>query len=98
MMTKNKTFGIYNVRSNAVVLLLLLHCFIVALIVIWGSVLGPGFVIQYTVSFLVLHSSWWGRESWPRGYKTFFILTKLSINFQLPIKIKMLKKIGNSCL
>ena len=72
MMTKNKTFGIYNVRSKAVVLLLLLHCFIVALIVIWGSVLGPGFVIQYTVSVLVLHLSRWGRESWPRGYKTFF--------------------------
>ena len=31
-------------------------------IVCVGSMLGLCFVVQYLVSFLVLQSSWWGRE------------------------------------
>ena len=38
--------------------------FIVALIVCGSFVFGPCFVLQYLVSFLVLLSSRWGRESW----------------------------------
>ena len=38
--------------------------FIVAPIVGGGSVFGRCFVMQYFVSFLVLQSSLWGRESW----------------------------------
>ena len=47
------------VRSKSVVLLLS-----DAPIVCEGLVLGPAFVLQYFVSFLVLRSSRWGRKSW----------------------------------
>ena len=34
------------------------------LLPLWGSVFVPCFVVHCYVSFLVLQSSWWGRESW----------------------------------
>ena len=37
---------------------------LVASMVCWGLVLGPCFVLQYFVSFLVLQSSCWGLENW----------------------------------
>ena len=43
-------------------LLLFIQLFIVALIVCVSFALGPCFVIQYSVSLLVLQSSCWGRE------------------------------------
>ena len=48
-------------------MLLLIHCFIVAPIVLlfcFVFVFGSCFVVQYLVSFLVLQSSCWGRERW----------------------------------
>ena len=47
------------IHSNVVVLLLFIHCYCC-----WGSVFGPCFVVLYLVPFLVLQSSWRGRESW----------------------------------
>ena len=43
------------VRSKVMILLLLNH-FNVPLIVYWGSVFGPYFVMHHLVSFLVLQS------------------------------------------
>ena len=50
------------VRSKAVVLLLLTFCLL--LLPLWESVIVLGFVVRYFMSILVLQSSWWGRESW----------------------------------
>ena len=50
------------VHSKVVVLLLLIYCQL--LLPLWGSVFVPCFVVHCFVSFLVLQSSWWGRESW----------------------------------
>ena len=47
------------VRFKTVILLLLFNC----LLLLPLSVLGPCFVMQYFVSFLVLQSSRWGKES-----------------------------------
>ena len=49
-------------RSKAVVLLLLIRCWL--LLKLKCSVNVPCFVVHGYVSFLVLQSSWWGRESW----------------------------------
>ena len=50
------------VRSKAVVLLLLIRCWL--LLPFWDSVIVLYFVVRYFVSILVLQSSRWGRESW----------------------------------
>ena len=44
------------------VLLLLTFCLL--LLPLWESVIVLCFVVRYFMSFLVLQSSWWGRESW----------------------------------
>ena len=44
------------------VLLLLTFCLL--LLPLWESVIVLCFVVRCFVSVLVLHSSWWGRESW----------------------------------
>ena len=51
-----------DVRSKAVVLLLLTFCLL--LLQLWESVIVLCFVVRYFMSILVLQSSWWGRESW----------------------------------
>ena len=48
-------------RSQAVVLLLLIRCWL--LLPLWDSVIVLYFVVRYFVSILVLQSSRWGRES-----------------------------------
>ena len=50
------------VRSKAVVLLLLIRCWM--LLPLWDSVIVQCFVVRYFVSILVLQSSRWGSESW----------------------------------
>ena len=57
-------------RSKAAVLLLLIRCWL--LLPLWRSVIFPCFVLHCYVSFLVLQSSWWGRER--AGFFTFFCL------------------------
>ena len=52
------------VRSEAVVLLLLIHYLLLLQIVCGDFVFGPCFAVYYLVSFLVLQSSRWGREGW----------------------------------
>ena len=52
---------------KAVALLVVHSLFSVAPFVLWESVFGPCFVMQYLMPFLVwlvLQSSWCGRESW----------------------------------
>ena len=46
------------VRSKAVVLLLLTFCLL--LLQLWESVIVLCFVVRYSMSILVLRSSWWG--------------------------------------
>ena len=50
------------VRSKAVVLLLLIRCWL--LLPLWDSVIVLCTVVRYFVSVLVLQSSRWGRERW----------------------------------
>ena len=50
------------VRTKAVVLLLLIECWL--LLQLWDSVIVLCFAVRYFMSILVLQSSWWGRESW----------------------------------
>ena len=50
--------------SKAVVLFLLIHCLLLLPLLVGVLCLVLGFVMQYLVSFLVLQSSYWGRESW----------------------------------
>ena len=49
-------------HSKAAVLLLLIRCWL--LLPLWGSVFVPCLFVHCYVSFLVLQSSWWGKESW----------------------------------
>ena len=51
-----------NIRSKAVVLLLLTFCLL--LLPLWESVIVLCFIVRCFMSILVLQSSWWGRESW----------------------------------
>ena len=44
-------------------MLLLIHCLFLLLLFVGFFVFGPCFV-QYLVSFIVLQSSRWGRETW----------------------------------
>ena len=50
------------VRSMALVLLLLIRCWV--LLPLWDSVIVLCFAVRYFVSIQVLQSSRWGRESW----------------------------------
>ena len=50
------------VRSKAVVLLLLIRCWL--LLPVWDSVIVLCFIVRYFVSILVFQSSPWGKESW----------------------------------
>ena len=50
------------VRLKAVVLLLLIRCWL--LLPLWEYVIVLCFVVRYFASILVLQSSWWRRESW----------------------------------
>ena len=52
------------VRSNALALLLLIHCLLLLQLFYGGFVFYPCFVALYLVAFLVLQPSRWGRESW----------------------------------
>ena len=52
------------VHSKAVGSVFVYLLFIIAPTVCGGFVLGPCFVVRYFVSFLVLQSSRWERESW----------------------------------
>ena len=58
-------------RSKAVVLLLLIRCWL--LLPLWDSVIFLCFVVQFFVSILVLQPSWWGRESWLLCFAFFFV-------------------------
>ena len=51
------------VPSMAMVLLLFIHSLIFLPLDCWGSVFGACLVMHYLVFFLVLQSSWRGRES-----------------------------------
>ena len=63
------------VRSKVVVLLLFIHCLIVAAIVCDVFVLCSCIVMQYVVSFLVFQSSRWGRErERERGGLSYFVV------------------------
>ena len=51
-----------DVRSKAVVLLLLIRCRL--LLPLWDSVIVQGFIVRNFVYIPVLQSSRWGRQSW----------------------------------
>ena len=57
-----QNMALATVRSKAMVLLLLIQCWL--LLPLWDSVIVLCFVVRYFMSILVLQSSWWGRESW----------------------------------
>ena len=58
----NPLVAVADVRSKAVVLLLLIRFWLLP--PLWDSVIVLCFVVRYFVSILVLQSSWWGKESW----------------------------------
>ena len=44
-----------------------------------GSVFGPCFVLHYLVSFLILQSFGWGRESWPLYFSCLTVILWLLV-------------------
>ena len=57
-----QNMALATVRSKAMVLLLLIQCWL--LLPLWDSVIVLCFAVRYFMSILVLQSSWWWRESW----------------------------------
>ena len=51
-------------RSYAMVLSLLMHCLLLFPMFCLGFMFDPCFVVHCLVSFLVLQSFCWGKESW----------------------------------